>query len=73
MQELRKVEKTLEVANRDLWNDRGLSLLSPRTVALQYVSQAVLDMRHELTICKPTVGDRVRSNGVVPHCQITNG
>lgn len=36
-QELRKVESVLEKANEELWNQRGLNLLSPRKVALQYV------------------------------------
>jgi len=37
-QELREMEKNIDKANVELWNSKGLNVLSPRDVALQYVS-----------------------------------
>jgi len=37
-QELREMEKSIDKANVELWNSKGLNVLSPRDVALQYVS-----------------------------------
>jgi hypothetical protein len=36
--EMRNIEKIIEQANAELWNAKGLNVLSPRDVALQYVS-----------------------------------
>jgi hypothetical protein len=36
--EMRNIEKIIEQANTELWSSKGLSVLSPRDVALQYVS-----------------------------------
>lgn len=36
--EMRNIEKIIEQANTELWNAKGLNVLSPRDVALQYVS-----------------------------------
>lgn len=38
LQELRNIEKIIDKANTELWNSKGLNILSPRGVALQYVS-----------------------------------
>jgi hypothetical protein len=35
------MEKSIDKANVELWNSKGLNVLSPRDVALQYVSLAL--------------------------------
>ena len=39
------MEKSIESANVELWNSRGLNVLSPREVGLQYVSDHRLGAR----------------------------
>jgi hypothetical protein len=36
-QQVRTIEKIIDEANNDTWNERGLNILSPRKVAFQFV------------------------------------
>lgn len=48
--ELRNIEKIIEQANTELWNAKGLNVLSPRDVALQYVSPPSLGVTSALDL-----------------------
>jgi hypothetical protein len=51
-QQVRTIEKIIDEANNDTWNERGLNILSPRKVAFQFVSSLslVLSLRRRASV-----------------------
>jgi hypothetical protein len=51
-QQVRTIEKIIDEANNDTWNERGLNILSPRKVAFQFVSSPslVLSLRRRASV-----------------------